>query len=99
MDRLIAALKVFVVAGGIVIVFGVTLLVVLLVRRDGEEPITALREPVNVALPAGARVVETVPDGTRLVLTLEDEAGRQAIAVLDIRTGERLGLFVLTPAP
>jgi hypothetical protein len=91
LERLLTALKVFVVVGGLLIVAGAVTLAVLLAGR-GAEPV---RGEQTVAVPAGMRVIQVVPDGRRLLLLLEADDGAQAIAVIE--GGRRTGLMSIEP--
>lgn len=100
MDNISAVLKTLVVIGGIALLFGTALLVVLLILR-GNEQRQALRAvasgPLELALPPGSRIEQVSLDGERLVLLAVDGAGRQFVAVVDPRTGERLSLIHIRP--
>ena len=100
MDNISGLLKAFVIIGGVVLLLGSALLVALLVLRGNEE--RALRAvvsaPFELALPAGSRIEQVSMDGERLVLLAIDGAGRQFVAVVDPRTGERLSLIHIRPA-
>ena len=97
MDNISSALKVFVVAGGIVLVAGTILLAVLIALRAGADDPIAQQAPQALLLPAGARIEQVVVDGRRLVLLGSDEAGEQFLAVVDPVTGERLSLLRVRP--
>ena len=97
MDNIPSVLKVFVIAGGIVLVAGTILLAVLLVMRAGDEGPIVQQAPQALRLPAGARIEQVVVDGRRLVLLGTDGAGTQFLAVVDPATGERLSLLRVRP--
>ena len=97
MDNISSALKVFVVAGGIVLVAGTILLAVLIALRASADDPAAQQAPQALLLPAGARIEQVVVDGRRLVLLGSDEAGEQFLAVVDPVTGERLSLLRVRP--
>ena len=97
MDNISSALKVFVVAGGIVLVAGTILLAVLIALRASADDPAAQQAPQALSLPAGARIEQVVVDGRRLVLLGSDEAGEQFLAVVDPVTGERLSLLRIRP--
>ena len=101
MDALTTALKAFVIATGVVLIAGVVLLGVLLYQRAGVERAAAPppEEVRPVALPAGARIEQVVPDGRRLILLAVDASGRQYLAVVDPLTGERLSLVPVVAEP
>jgi hypothetical protein len=104
-DNVSSLLKAFVIGGGIVLVAGTILLVVLIALGVGQDPEPARATPaaaigpVDLALPAGARIVQMSTDGDRLLLLAEDEAGRQFLAVVDALTGERLSLIRVRAEP
>jgi hypothetical protein len=96
-DNIPSALKVFVVAGGIVLVAGTILLAVLIAVRAGADDPMVQQAPQALFLPAGARIEQVVVDGRRLVLLGSDQAGEQFLAVVDPVTGERLSLLRVRP--
>lgn len=53
---------------------------------------------VELAVPAGARLVDMDVDGDRLVLHLETAAGARVL-VIDLTTGKTVGAIALAPAP
>ncbi len=97
MDNIPSALKLFVIASGIVLVAGTILLTVLIALRAGADDPAGQRAPQGLLLPAGARIEQVVVDGRRLVLLGSDEAGKQFLAVVDPVTGERLSLLRVRP--
>jgi hypothetical protein len=96
-DNIPSALKVFVVAGAIVLAAGTILLTVLIALRAGADDPIAQRAPQALFLPAGARIEQVVVDGRRLVLLGSDKSGEQFLAVIDPVTGERLSLLRVRP--
>ncbi len=52
----------------------------------------------RIALPNGARLVDAQGVGDRLILRLDLAEGGQAVLLVDMRTGKRLGLVELAPA-
>ena len=97
MDNIPRLLKAFVIAGGIALVGGTALLAALLVvRATGSGP-PAARPDMTLALPPGGRIEQVVVDGERWLLLGRDDAGEQFLAVVDARSGERLGLLRLVP--
>lgn len=56
-------------------------------------------QPLPVALPAGARIAQIVPDGKCLILLGVASDGRQFVALVDPLTGERISLLVISPEP
>lgn len=97
MDNISTVLKVFVIAGGIVLVAGTILLAVLIAMRAGDDGPIVQQAPQALHLPVGARIEQIVVDGRRLVLLGTDEAGAQFLAVVDPLTGERLSLLRVRP--
>jgi|TARA_B100002003_G_scaffold162903_1_gene151170 hypothetical protein len=93
----IQALKALVIGMGMLIVIGVTVIVVTVFNRtqdrarDVEAP-----ERLDVAIPAGAKLLEIVPNGQRLVLRLETPDGDQ-ILVVNLRSGAVETTLVLKP--
>ena len=53
---------------------------------------------VELAVPAGARLVDMDVDGDRLVLHLETADGSRVL-VIDLTTGKTVGAIDLAPAP
>lgn len=100
MDKVPSALKAFVIAAGVILVVGTILLAALLILRatgSGEVAQVVQVADTDVALPAGARVQQVVPDGGRVILLGIDAAGRQFLAIIDAETGERLRLIRIRP--
>jgi len=96
-DNIPRLLKAFVIAGGIALIGGTALLVALLVlRATGGDPLAG-RPDGTLALPQGGRIEQVVVDGERWLLLGRDGAGQQFLAVVDARSGERLGLLRLQP--
>jgi hypothetical protein len=93
----IQALKALVIGMGVLIVIGVTVIVVTVFNRiqdrddNGAEP-----QRLEVAIPAGATLLEVVPNGQRLVLRLETPDGAQ-IMVVNLRSGAVETTLVLRP--
>ena len=93
----IQALKALVIGMGMLIAIGVTVIVVTVFNRtqdrarDVEAP-----ERLDVAIPAGAKLLEIVPNGQRLVLRLETPDGDQ-ILVVNLRSGAVETTLVLKP--
>jgi hypothetical protein len=83
------ALKVLVVAMGVLIVAGTVTLVVLLVQRAGGRE--AARMPtVSLDLPAGTRILGVSGAADRFALLVQGPAGERVI-FLDARTGRVVG--------
>jgi hypothetical protein len=102
-------LKASVIIMGILILVGLTVLVVEVIRRHGAEGEAAPASPVaaapvergfgnrDISIPRGAEAVETRIDGDRALVRLKLADGNQAILIIDIATGDRLGLIRLEP--
>ena len=92
-----AALKVLVVAMGVLILVGLGAIIYVLATGAGLAPggFGARR----LALPAGARVVEMAAAGERVVLRLEAPDGVARLLVVDPVRGRELGRIELAPAP
>ena len=97
MDNIPRLLKAFVIAGGVALVGGTALLLALLMLRATGGGPEADRPEAMLALPPGGRVAQVVADGERWLLLGRDGAGQQFLAVVDARSGERLGLLWLQP--
>jgi len=52
-------------------------------------------EAANVAIPAGARIVETRIAGNRIVLRVETPDGGAALILIDADSGQRTGVIQL----
>lgn len=91
MDSLTTALKVFVVAAGIVLVLGFALLAALLWQRSAAPDGSGTAE---VELPAG-KVEEIEANGRRVLLLVAGEDGVQWLVTVDPLTGRRYGLVRL----
>jgi len=90
----IAQLKALTIGMGVLIVLGVAGLAAVIAQRAAGAG--ALRPAVVVAVPHGARVVETALDGDRLALRLETPDGPR-VTVVDLKTGEALSTVELAP--
>jgi hypothetical protein len=93
----IQALKILVAAMGVLIVVGVTVFAVTVANRlqAARYARTAPPARVELALPEGARVVETVPDGDRLLLRLDTPRGTEVL-IVDLASGTLVTTVVLT---
>jgi hypothetical protein len=93
----IQALKIVVAAMGVLIVVGVTVIAVTVANRlqTIRHARTAPPARVELALPEGARVVETVPDGDRLLLRLDTPRGTEVL-VVDLAGGTLVTTIVLS---
>jgi hypothetical protein len=85
----IRVLKFVVIAMGLLIVSGVTILGVTIVKRIAArgETASAPSEQIALNLPDGARIVETVLDDDRLVLRVESTDGDK-ILIVDLASGK-----------
>lgn len=92
----IAQLKALTIGMGVLIVLGVAGLAAVIAQRAAGAGAGALRPAVVVAVPHGARVVETALDGDRLALRLETPDGPR-VTVVDLKTGEALSTVELAP--
>ncbi len=54
---------------------------------------------IEVALPAGDRVVDVGASGDRLAVRVADADGGERVIVVDLTTGQRLGVVRLVPGP
>ncbi|HJM61199.1 MAG TPA: DUF6476 family protein [Alphaproteobacteria bacterium] len=93
----IQALKALVIGMGVLIVIGVTVIVVTVFNRIQDRArVVEAPERLDVAIPAGAKLLEMVPNGQRLVLRLETPDGDQ-IMVVNLRSGAVETTLVLKP--
>ncbi len=109
------ALKALVIGMGILIVLAFGLLIYGLVKRGAGPEAPAASStgasstvssgpahpfgPVAIALPPGARIVDTRTDQGRMILQLELAGGVRRLLVLDLSNGALVGSFELTPQP
>ncbi len=91
---------------GVLILAGVAVIITTIVNRvqsgsSGGEPVAAAVEPAAPAafgegrldLPAGAEIESMVAEGDRLILRLRLKDGAEALVVVDLATGRRLGIL------
>lgn len=104
-------LKSLVIGMGVLIVIGLTIVIVTLVNRYNspdagsvEEHASGISVPVNsgfgerrLRIPKGAKILDINLDSDRVVVTLDLIDGSQAILLINIVTGNRLGLIRLAP--
>lgn len=104
-------LKGLVIGMGLLIFFGLTVVIVTVVKRSNDIRSTVgMDSPVGVAVPVekgfgekrlsipkDAIVLETILDNNRLVLRLELSDKKQALLLIDSSSGQRLGLIRLDP--
>jgi hypothetical protein len=101
-------LKGLVIGMGVLIVVGLTVVIVTVVKRQGSDGASASKSPIGVSvpiehgfgekriqMPKGAKAVETIIDGNRLAVRLDLDNGGQALLLVDINTGQRIGLIRL----
>ncbi len=107
------ALKALVIVMAVLIAAGLTVLVVMVIKGAGPDapqaPLAGAPTPTTtpapgfgetgVALPPGAKIVETSTGDGRIVLRLRQPDGAQALLVIDAATGRRLGLVRLKDGP
>lgn len=108
-DPWVRALKLFVVLAGLVILVGSAALLWLLATGVGGDapavaappPAAPVPEPVvaDLALPAGAAIVDLVSDRDRIVLLLRSPGAQDYIAVIDAATGTRRALLRIVAEP
>ncbi|MFQ5939287.1 MAG: hypothetical protein ACE5KL_04350 [Alphaproteobacteria bacterium] len=99
------ALKVLVIAMGIAILAGVAVIGVTIYKRATEprdETAAAPAPPpafgtVEVPIPEGCSVVETLAAGERLILRIGTGAACDRIYVVDLASGALLGVLLTTP--
>jgi len=88
------ALKILVVALGILLVGGTLALVMGIVGRIAHRPAAAIAErPVRTLLPEGARILGSDLVGDRLLVRLALADGAEALALFDARTGTELAVI------
>lgn len=97
------ALKALVIIMGILIVIGMGLFAWGISTKFGEiadreeaaAPVTPWAAPVDVAIPKGARVIETRTEDGRLTVSLQLTNGDSRILVFDLETGRQIGTIRL----
>ena len=102
--KFMRTLKALVIGMGILIVVGTAAIAVMIARRAGDgaagdntAPAGASTAPARIALPAGARVIETALDGDRIALRIALTGGGERVMIIDARTGRRIGAVDLMP--
>ena len=104
-------LKGLVIGMGLLIVFGLTVVIVTVVKRSGDtKSAGVMNSPAGVTVPVergfgekliiipkDATVLETIIDNNRLVLRLKLDDKKQALLLIDSFSGQRLGLIRLDP--
>jgi len=96
----IQLLKFIVIAMGVLIVAGVTVLGVTIVNRVAarNEVASAPNEQILVSLPDGARIVETALAENRLALRVETVDGAE-IYIVDLTTGKLVSSVKIADQP
>lgn len=97
------ALKALVIIMGILIVIGMGLFAWGISMKFGEiaeqeeaaAPVTSWMAPLDVAIPPGARVIETRAEDGRLIVTARLENGDSRILIFDLETGQQTGAIRL----
>jgi Family of unknown function (DUF6476) len=93
------ALKIIVIAMGVLILVGVTVVIVAVATRmKGSSPGRSF-EPASLVLPKGCRVVEMTTAGARLALRLGDGSECQLIVLVDPDSGRETGRISLLAQP
>ncbi len=98
--KVMRTLKALVIGMGILIVAGTAMIAVMIVRRGADGSAAsgnASITPARIALPAGARVIETALDGDRIALRIALTGGGERVVIIDARTGRRIGAVDLMP--
>ena len=104
-------LKALVIGMGLLILFGLTVVIVTVVKRSGDtKSAGVMNSPAGVTVPVergfgekliiipkDATVLETIIDNNRLVLRLKLDDKKQALLLIDSFSGQRLGLIRLDP--
>ncbi len=96
-EQNIRVLKAIVIIMGLVIVFGLGVLLVAIGREVSSASASRAFDPTELKLPAGARVIEIEIDGDRLAVLLDLGDGRQLIQLFDARTGAAQGAVTIQP--
>lgn len=107
-------LKGIVILLGIAIVVVLSVIVITIIQRAGQmaegeapavgaapaaETTTQSFGDLSIAIPVGAEVVGMVMSGDRMVLRLARDGAADALLVVDLSTGRRLGRITLDPQP
>ncbi len=98
MEVLIRTLKVFVVVGGIVLVFGTAYLLWLLATRDEAEyakrsQASPAESPENIQLPVGSTIRQMVATSQDIYLLLKLRDGGSSLARIDMN--EQSGIVLI----
>ena len=92
------ALKILVVAMGVLIVAGTVTLVVLLVQRAGGGRGGAVVARASLDLPAGSQIVSVAGAGERFALLVRGPAGGERVILVDAASGRVVGELLPAPA-
>ncbi|HKT19469.1 MAG TPA: DUF6476 family protein [Stellaceae bacterium] len=96
------ALKILVVAMGLLLVAGTAVLVVAVIARINRQPTPAsplAAHATTIDLPPGAHVVGTQASGGRLVIRVGLADGGEELLVLDLASGARVAAITLQTKP
>jgi hypothetical protein len=91
-------LKILVIAMGVLILIGVTVLIVTVASRLKGSPGRGFAA-ASLVLPSGCRVVEMTPAGGLLALRLGDGPSCQLIVMVDPESGQEKGRLSLLAQP
>jgi hypothetical protein len=99
--RVLLALVIFM---GILIVAGIVVVGVTIANRlssmgADERPGAGGFDAADIPIPAGCEIVETRPDGNRLVLRLGSGGRCNQLIVIDLRSGAVTGRLNFVPTP
>ena len=93
-------LKVLVIGMGVAIVVMITVIITTMATRATQSPETLPSfDPQKIAIPAGARVVDTSVGEGRLIVHLELGDGTSRLLAIDLASGRELGAINLGTAP
>jgi Family of unknown function (DUF6476) len=93
------ALKIIVIAMGVLILIGVTVVIVAVATRMKGGSSGGSFAPASLVLPKGCRVVEMTTAGARLALRLGDGADCQLVLLVDPDSGRETGRISLLAQP
>jgi len=95
------ALKILVVAMGLLLVAGTVALVIAVANRINHPPApaTATGATSTIALPPGARVGASEVSGDHLVVRVTLADGGEELLIFNLATGARIATIALRPTP
>jgi hypothetical protein len=93
------ALKILVVAMGLVLVLGTVALVIAIATRVNHPPSVPGSAASEIDLPAGARVSGSETSGDRLVVRVALPDGGDELLIFNLTTGARVAAIILRPKP